>query len=307
MALQLEKIEERKWENTTHSILLIGLMILFLSSMGLIIGGITGLILLGVFSALLFLFMPRVPPRLIMRMHGARRIDVWEQPELLRILGVLAGRAQLPAVPALFYIPSHTKNAFAVGTQSEPIIGVTDGLLRRFSSRELAGVLAHEVSHLRHNDTFVMGLAELVSRLTVTLANVGIFLFLINIPLILMGGKAVPWLLVLFLNFAPIINALLQRALSRTREYQADTEAANLTGDPRGLASALYKLERLQYGFLGSILHPGRKANGSSLLRTHPSTEDRIARLLELERREPRVWWNRGGDGGYFARVMSVV
>jgi heat shock protein HtpX len=134
-----------------------------------------------------------------------------------------------------------------------------------------------------HGDIWVMGLADVVSRLTSSLSLGGQFLLLLSLPMMLFGSFSPPWWLFLLLISAPTLSALFQLALSRTREYDADLDAAELTGDPSGLASALAKLERYQQGFLERILLPGRRIPDPSLLRTHPTTEDRIQRLLSLD------------------------
>jgi heat shock protein HtpX len=179
-------------------------------------------------------------------------------------------------------------NAFAVGAPNQAAIAVTDGLLRNLTLREVAGVLAHEISHVRSNDLWVMGLADLFSRATSLMSLMGQFLLLLNIPLLLFGQAAINWFVVLLLIFAPNLSALAQLALSRTREYDADLNAARLTGDPEGLARALQKIEHVQGGWLERIFMPGRRVPEPSLLRTHPQTDERISRLLALRRQVPR-------------------
>jgi heat shock protein HtpX len=176
-------------------------------------------------------------------------------------------------------------NAFAVGSPEHSAIGITAGLLRGLDRRELAGVLAHEISHIRRRDTWVMSLADLITRATHGLSVIGQVLLLLNFPLLLMGALTVPWTAVLLLILAPTLSGLLQLALSRAREYDADLGAVELTGDPRGLASALGRLERLNAGWIERIFLPGRRVPDPSLLRTHPSTAERIRRLHELEGR----------------------
>jgi heat shock protein HtpX len=158
--------------------------------------------------------------------------------------------------------------------------------LRQLTLRELAGVIAHEISHIRNNDMSVMGLADLVSRMTNMLALFGQLLVVVNLPLYLLTGAAVPWLAIGLLMIAPTITALLQLALSRTREFDADLGAVALTGDPQGLASALARLESQRGSLWERVFLPGRREPEPSLLRTHPRTEERIERLLELSREE---------------------
>lgn len=173
-------------------------------------------------------------------------------------------------------------NAFATGSAGDSLIAVSDALLRRLSERELAGVLAHEVSHMANGDLAVMAFADLVSRLCSLLSLLGQVLLLLSVPAMLLGLAEPAWLAILVLLAAPTLSALMQLALSRNREHEADRSAAELTGDPAGLASALDKLERWQGGFWEQVIMPGRRVPDPSLLRTHPDTSERIARLREL-------------------------
>ncbi|MDH3222410.1 MAG: zinc metalloprotease HtpX [Gemmatimonadota bacterium] len=226
---------------------------------------------------------PMLSPGMILRLYRSRLLTDRTAPDLIRMVQVLARRADLPRPPELHYIPSPMINAFAVGTRRASGLAVTDGLLRALTPREIAGVLAHEVGHIAGGDTKVMMLADLFSRLTGVLSNLGQLLLFLNLPLLLFSDYGIPWALIIVLVLAPSVSVLLQLALSRSREYDADRVAATLTGDPRGLGSALAKMERYQGGFLEQIFAPGRRVPEPSLLRTHPQTEDRIRRLLELE------------------------
>ena len=198
------------------------------------------------------------------------------------IVEALAVRAELARRPRIYYVLSPLLNAFTVGRRDDAAVVLTSGLLQRLTLRELAAVLAHEVSHVCNDDTWVMGLADVMSRLTRSLSMLGLLLLLFNLPMAMTGRSGVPWLLVILLTIAPAIGTLLQLALSRTREYDADLQAAALTGDPEGLALALRKLERLQGRFWEDIVLPGRRSPDPSVLRTHPATEERVRRLLEL-------------------------
>jgi heat shock protein HtpX len=143
-------------------------------------------------------------------------------------------------------------------------------------------VLAHEVAHVMNRDLWLMALADTVSRLTSLLSNLGLALLVLNLPLILAGRTVVPWTTVALLVFAPTAASLLQLALSRAREFDADLDGARLTGDPAGLASALAKLERRQGRFWEEVILPGRRMPDPSLLRTHPPSRERVQRLLAL-------------------------
>ncbi|GHD53857.1 peptidase M48 [Thalassobaculum fulvum] len=231
---------------------------------------------------------PSIPPGLVLSLYRARPMSRAEFPEGYALSDELARRAGLPVPPRLHYVPSAVANAFAVGNRQDAALAVSDGMLRTLTARELAGVLAHEISHVANNDLWIMNLADAMSRATALLSNVGIVLLALNLPLVLMGAVAVPWSLILVLVLSPTAMSLLQLALSRAREYEADLGAAGLTGDPAGLASALLRLERQQGRIWESILMPGRNVPDPSLLRTHPPTAERVRRLMDLAEHEPR-------------------
>lgn len=275
-------LAEHRWLNRAQTALLVSGMVLVLwLSARFLLGDAAGWYVAAVLILFLWLA-PSLSPRLILRLYRAERLTPSSAPSITGLVRELARRAGLERSPEVYYVPSRMLNAFAVGDKDNAAIGVTDGLLRRLSQRELAGVLAHELSHIRHNDTRVMGLADTVSRLTEMLSLLGQLLLIVGLPLWLMGIWDISFLGVALLIFAPTINALLQLALSRTREFHADLEAARLTSDPGGLAAALAKLERYQGGWLEQVLLPGRHNPDPSLLRTHPRTEERIERLLQL-------------------------
>lgn len=226
----------------------------------------------------------RVSPSLVLRMYRAQPVSRVQFPTGHTLLDRLSERAGLEHRPRLFVMPSNLMNAFAVGSRREAAICITDRLARALTTRELAGVLAHEVAHVQNNDIKVMALADMVSRFTSILSALGIVSVLVNLPAILFGGgPQVPWLAVALLVASPTIGGLLQLALSRTREYDADLSAVMLTGDPDGLASALMKLERAQGRNWEGMVLPGSRSPDPSLLRSHPKTADRIERLMALK------------------------
>ncbi len=275
------------WRNRLQSLLLLTLMAGYLGLLGWLLWGPQGLmILLGV-GVSGMVFHPTLSPRLIMRMYGARPIQPEEAPILFQLIAELAGRAGLETWPALYYIPSRMLNAFTVGMTRQSAIAITDGLMRHLETREVVGVLAHEISHIRNNDLWVMGLADLFSRATSLLSTFGQFLLLFSLPLMLLSQIRFNWLAILLLIFAPTLSALTQMALSRTREMVADLNAVQLTGDPEGLARALAKIEGIQGGWLERVFMPGRRLPEPSLLRSHPQTENRIQQLLKLKPRSP--------------------
>lgn len=254
----------------------------FLGLLGWLLWGAPGLLMLLLGGILGVLLNPSLSPRWVMGLYGAARLGPDDAPGLVAAVRELAARAGLPSVPVLYYVPSRMLNAFAVGGRRQSVLAVTDGLLRQLTTRELLGVLAHETSHIASNDLWVMGLADMFSRTTSMLSLLGQFLLLLNLPLILFAEVSINWPAILLLIFAPTLSALAQLALSRAREYDADLNAARLTGDLVGLASALAKIERVQGGWMERIFMPGRRIPEPSLLRTHPQTEARISRLMSL-------------------------
>ena len=285
IATPLDELARRrhKLRNRAQSAVLLAGMAALLAACGWTLAEFDGLVWTLLAGGVSLVFTPRLSPRMVLRLYGARPIQRFELPEVSDLLTRIAARAGLQRVPSLNYIPSRMLNAFAVGHRDEAAIVVTDGLLRGLTLRELAGVLAHEVSHVRNGDLWIMGLADTLGRLTSAMSFLGLLLLLANLPLLLLGAVSVPWPFVMLLLFAPTAVNLLQLALSRTREFDADLDAAGLTGDPRGLASALAKLERTQAQLLEALFLPGRRVPGPSLLRTHPDTQARIERLLSLE------------------------
>lgn len=274
-----------KLRNILHSLVLVGGIAALTALCAFILFGGAGVVWTFISVALVLLVGPRVAPEAIMRMYNARRLPPDSGGAIPRIVAALARRAGLESVPKVYIIPSEMMNAFATGRREDASIGLTTGLVNQLATRELAGVLAHEMSHIRNGDLWIMGVADVLSRLTLFMSYFAIVLVVMNLPLLMMGENTIPWSAVLLLYFAPTVSAVLQLGLSRTREYDADLEGARLSGDPDGLASALMKLERLQGQFWENIFMPGRKNPAPSLLRSHPSTEDRLARLRKLDPR----------------------
>lgn len=285
--LNAEEQRRHKLRNRLQSVLLLGGMALLVAVCGWIVFGPIGLLGVGVAVAAALMFGSRLSAQMVLRMYKAERLSPAQLPDVFRIIEHLADRAGLERVPALYYVPSAMMNAFAVGRREDAVIGVTDGLLRALNLRELTGVLAHEMSHIRNNDVWLMGMADLAARLTRIMSLAGAGLLLLSLPMWLQGGSLVSFVLILLLMFAPQITTLLQLALSRAREFDADLDAAGLTGDPGGLSAALAKLERQQRSHWEQILMPGRKLPEASLLRSHPPTRDRIARLSSLYDQAP--------------------
>jgi heat shock protein HtpX len=280
--------EKQKWHrahkvrNVIHSVILVLALAGLMSLCALIIWGWSGVVWAIAGAFISFALGPRISPKVVMRMFRARPVTPDEAGTLYKILSELSARAELPAVPKLNLIPSPTLNAFAVGKRTDAAIAISSGLLDKLTTREIAGVLAHEVSHIASNDLWIMGLADTFGRLTQIMSWFGVFLLLFNLPMLLTGGTGISWFVVLLLYFAPTIGNLLQLALSRSREYDADLEGTVFSGDPAGLAMALEKLEHYQGSMWEDMLPTGRRVPIPSVLRTHPPTEERVRRLLEI-------------------------
>lgn len=280
------------WVNRFQTIMLI-LLLLGISALagGLLLGADGFWLALGV-GLFALVFEPLATWRLTLGLYRARPIDPVEAPQLWQVLLILAERAELPAVPMLYYIPSPVINAFAVGRPKHSAIALTDGLLSRLSLRELAGILGHEVAHIAHGDLRVMGMADYISRLTHLFSVAGQLFLIFSLPWLLLGVYSIEinWWALLLLLFAPQLALLLQLGLSRIREYDADLKAVSLTDDPAGLASALARIEHASRSWL-SVLIPGWGNPEPSWLRTHPSTDERIRRLQELLPEGRRSFW----------------
>jgi heat shock protein HtpX len=225
-------------------------------------------------------------PLIVLRMFRASRIEREMAPELFDMFGKLIHKAEITRPVALYYLPTRVPNAFAVGNRSKAAVALSDGLLRLMTPRELAGVVAHEVAHIRNDDLRVMVTADALGRVVATFSRIGLFLIMLSLPFLFFGGFRLHFLIAGLIMFtAPSVSIMLQLALSRRREFNADLGAAELTGDPRGLAMALQRLERLpKGGWLQKVLIPDHgTASPPAWLRTHPPTPERIQQLMEIE------------------------
>ena len=224
----------------------------------------------------------------VLRMYGAREVNETSAPELVHLVRQLSGQAGLP-MPKVFIVDNPQPNAFATGRDPEhAAVCVTSGLLARVSDEELAGVLSHELGHVKHRDTLTM---------TITATIAGAISMLANFAFFLGGGRRNNPLgfagMLLVMLLAPIAAVLVQMAISRSREFEADKEGAEISGRPLWLASALQHIDGAARGieneeaehnpatahmFIVNPLHGGL----SGLFSSHPSTEERVARLRAL-------------------------
>lgn len=241
--------------------------------------------------------------RLVLRMHHAREVTLAEAPELHAMVDELASRAQLPR-PRVFIMPDEQPNAFATGRNPEKgVVAVTEGLLRLLDRRELRGVLAHELAHIKNRDILLSSIAAAAASLITWVAQALSFGSLFggsNADDEEESGSAAGGFLMMLV--APIAATLIQMGISRAREYGADETGSRISGDPEALARALLKLER------GATLAPaqpnpataslfivnpfGALQTVSKWFSTHPETQERVRRLLDLAKER------RPGMGG---------
>lgn len=301
--LEQKQLNPHRLTNFFQSLILLGSMLFLLVLISYLLMGLEGLKWMATLGTVLLFISIKFAPAITLYLYRARPISHDEIPGLQKLVSEMAERAKLGVVPQLYYVPSRTMNAFAVGNHDKFCIGLTDGLLRTLSGRELIAVLAHEINHIGNNDIQVMGIADIFSRMTSLLSTFGQLLLLINLPMLfLMGSAMVPWAAIVIMLFAPIINSLLQLALSRTREFEADLNAVYLTGDPDGLASALFKMEYYGAGLLEWLFLAGHGTPEPSLLRTHPTTEERIKHLKSYV----KIINNSINDSSDAAKLLTI-
>jgi heat shock protein HtpX len=272
------------------AILLAALTALFMG-VGFVIGGEVGMLVALAVAAGLNFFAYWNSDRLVLSMNGARAVDESSAPELHALVRELAQRADLP-MPRVYLMDNPQPNAFATGRNPQnAAVAVTSGLMRMLGREELAGVIAHELAHIRNRDTLIMTVTATIAGAISMLAQFGFFFGgnRNNNPLGIVG-----FLLVLVV--APLAAAIVQMAISRSREYQADRLGAQISGRPRWLASALAKLDNAARAIPNPvaeanpatahlfIVNPLSGERMDNLFSTHPSTENRIAALEALDR-----------------------
>lgn len=271
----------RRWNNRLQTLLLIvGMSLILAISAWLLLGEAAWWLTL--LSVLLVLaFAPRLPADWVLRGAGARPLKPASAPELNHLVDRLSARAGLEQAPRLFWLPDPTPNAFTVTDGPTASIALSDGLFRLLDYPELAGVLAHEISHIRNQDIRLMVLADTFTRLTQLVALTAQLALLLCIPLWLFGLVSISFVGVALLILAPLLSMLLQLALSRSREYRADLDASALTGNPKALARALQKLEQPRRYWWRQLVPGHTFGSAPALLRSHPPTASRVRRLLE--------------------------
>jgi heat shock protein HtpX len=272
-----------KLDNMIHVSLILAAMLSLLGGIGWVLAGRDGLLITMGFGALFTVFGRGASKTWMLNAIGAVKLNFEDAPNLFDIVKELAQRAGLEQLPDLYLLDSETMFGFSAGSgEDDAAIVLTGPLVQNLSAREVAGVLAHEIAHIHGGDLVVMGMADLVTRMTRTLSLLGIVLVILNVPLALSleGGRQLPWTALLLLVSAPMVNFMMQMALSRVREFDADVGAVDLCGDPPALATALEKLERQSNGLFRTIFMPHKPGTEPSLLRSHPITQERVKRIL---------------------------
>lgn len=269
---------------------LTGLILLF----GQYMGGQGGLVIAFIFAVIMNFGSYWFSDKIVLRMYGAQQVNEAQAPQLHRIVHNLTVRAGLP-MPKLYVIPSDGANAFATGRDpSHAAVAVTQGILRLMDERELTGVLAHELAHVKNRDILISSVAATLAGVIMMLANMAQWAAIFGMGRSdddEDGGGMIGMLVMAFL--APLAATIIQMAISRTREFAADRTGAAMSGDPLGLASALSKLglasERIPMDASPQTAHffIVNPLSGQSFARffsTHPPLEERIARLQAMVR-----------------------
>ena len=281
--------------NTMRTGLLLAAMTGLFIAIGYLLGGQAGMLIAFLIAAAMNFFAYWNSDRMVLRMHGTRQVERSVVPELYATVERLAMRAGLP-MPAVYVIDTPQPNAFATGRNPEnAAVAVTIGLLDTLDKRELEGVLAHELAHIKNRDTLIMTMTATLAGAISMLANFALFFGgSRNNPLGLIGT-------ILLMILAPLAAMLVQMAISRTREYAADRTGAEISGNPLSLASALSRLEsgarrttnREAEANPASahlfIVNPLNGQNMDNLFSPHPATDNRLRALEEMAGRTLRA------------------
>jgi len=276
------------WVKT--AMLMAAIMALF-GVVGGMIGGQSGMLLALVFGGAMNVFSYWFSDKMVLKMYNAREVDETSAPQFYGMVRELAQRAGLP-IPRVYLIDEDQPNAFATGRNPEhAAVAATTGILQLLSARELRGVMAHELAHVAHRDILISTVSATMAGAISALANFAMFF----------GGRGEdgrpsnPLASIAVALLAPLAASLIQMAISRAREYEADRGGAEVSGDPHALADALAKIQMYAEGRIPMapaeahpetaqmmILNPLSGGGISGLFSTHPPTEERIARLRAM-------------------------
>ena len=284
--------------NSIKTTMLMALLMALMVALGGIFAGHTGMTVMLIIALGMNFFSYWFSDRMVLSMYNAQEVDRQSAPELYGLVEKLAGRAQLP-MPRVYIINEDAPNAFATGRNpSNAAVAVTTGLMRALDYNEISGVLGHELAHVKHRDILISTIAATMATVISYAASIAQWAAIFG------GGRSSDddrggiIGLIATAIIAPIAAALIQMAISRSREYSADEGGAEICGNPNYLASALEKIE--YYAVHGAplpeatpatahmcIINPltGRDISFKSLFSTHPDTQERIARLREQAQR----------------------
>jgi heat shock protein HtpX len=278
------------WMNSLKTWLLMGVLTVLLVLFGRLVGGYHGMLIFLGISVLMNFISYWASGSIAIAMTGSRPVSEAELPEVYDMVRRLTERAGLP-MPEIYLTPSPQPNAFATGRNPRNAkVAVTEGILRAMSSRELEGVLAHEIAHIKNRDILISSMAAMMAGVITSIANMLQWAFMFGA-----GrddedrGNLVAELVMMIL--APIAATLIQLAISRTREFKADAVGAKLVGDPNPLADALERLEAYAQHIPGGfnpatshlfIVNPLRGESLLHLFSTHPPTAERVRRLRNM-------------------------
>jgi heat shock protein HtpX len=271
------------------AVLMAAITALFMA-IGSFVGGQQGMLLALLVALGLNFFSYWFSDTLVLKMYNARQVDAASAPQFYRLIEELAGKAGLP-MPRVYLIDEAAPNAFATGRNPQhAAVAATTGIVRVLSERELRGVMAHELTHVAHRDILISTVSATMAGAIGMLANFAMFFGGRNSE----GRPANPIAGLLVALLAPLAASLIQMAISRAREFEADRGGAELSGDPQALASALQKIqaysratvlepaERNPATAQMMIVNPLHGAGLARLFSTHPSTEERVGRLLAM-------------------------
>ncbi|HKY02271.1 MAG TPA: zinc metalloprotease HtpX [Burkholderiales bacterium] len=270
-------------------ILLAGIVALF-GAIGGLIGGQQGMLIALVLGGAMNIFAYWFSDKMVLKLYRAREVDETSAPQFYNMVRELAQRAQLP-MPRVYLIDEAQPNAFATGRNPEhAAVAATTGILQMLTARELRGVMAHELAHVKNRDILISTISATIAGAISTLAHFGMFFGHSNNR----EGGGNPILAIAVMILAPIAAMLIQFSISRTREFGADQGGAEISGDPNALADALGKIERYARGLPMQtaeqhpataqmmIINPLSGGGLRGLFSTHPSTEERIMRLRAM-------------------------
>ena len=271
------------------SILMAGIVALF-GAIGAALGGAQGMLLALVVGGGMNIFAYWFSDKMVLRMYNAQEVDEASSPYLYNMVKDLAARAELP-MPRVYLIDEAQPNAFATGRNPEhAAVAATTGIVKMLSARELRGVMAHELTHVKHRDILISTISATLAGAISMLANFAMFF----------GGRDSsgrshnPLVGILVMILAPLAASLIQMAISRAREFEADRGGAEISGEPLALADALTKIDAYARGIPMEtadahpetaqmmIMNPLSGGGLRGLFSTHPSTEERVARLHAL-------------------------